>query len=122
MNALYPMQAPENYTATLHITQSALERLKELRSQEQEQDVVLRITVLSGGCSGFQYKFAFEKAPGPEDLCFSYDGVQVITDEISYELLKEVTLDYVQELIGAAFTLRNPNAANSCGCGNSFSI
>jgi Iron-sulfur cluster assembly accessory protein len=130
MNALYPMQAPENYTATLHITQSALERLKELRSQEknqeqnqeQEQDVVLRITVLSGGCSGFQYKFAFEKAPGSEDLCFSYDGVQVITDEISYELLKEVTLDYVQELIGAAFTLRNPNATNSCGCGNSFSI
>ena len=122
MNDVYMMQAPENYAATLHITQSALERLKVLMSQEKDGDVVLRITVLSGGCSGFQYKFEFEKAAQRDDVCFSYDGVRVITDEASYDLLQNVTLDYVHELIGAAFTLRNPNAASSCGCGNSFSI
>ena len=121
------MRAPASITdSTIYITDGAVNRLRVLRTQEQaknpEAKCLLRISVLSGGCYGFQYKFDFATDTLPDELCFTFEDLIVVTDEVSFELLKDVTLDYVQELIGAAFTLRNPNSDASCGCGNSFSI
>jgi iron-sulfur cluster insertion protein len=120
MTTNHAMLPPQTITdSTIYITESAVNQLQTLGSQESSS---LRVTVLSGGCSGFQYKFDFERTAGLTDLVFTYHGIAVLTDEISYDLLKGVTLDYVQELIGSAFTLKNPNASQACGCGNSFSI
>lgn len=109
-----------------YITSTAISRLRVLKAQEAKKkpgaELLLRISVLSGGCSGFQYKFDFETIQNKDDLLFVHDDISLITDDISFDLLKNVTLDYVTELIGSAFTLRNPNAESSCGCGNSFSI
>ncbi len=83
---------------------------------------MLRVTVSGGGCSGFQYAFAFDDAMTGDDLSFSRDGVTVIIDTISLEYLKGSEIDYVDDLIGAAFRIHNPNATASCGCGTSFAV
>ena len=121
------MQPPSNINDyTIYISSSAVNRIRTLVAQEQGENpdlpVYFQITVLSGGCYGFQYKFDFVDKFGTDDLIFKFEGITVIVDEVSAELLKDVTIDYVEELIGAAFTLKNPNASTSCGCGNSFSI
>jgi len=83
----------------------------------------LRVTVNSGGCYGFQYILNFEEGHSEEDLIFSSpQEVEIIMDKMTYEILQGSTIDYVDELIGAAFVLKNPNATSSCGCGNSFSV
>ncbi len=83
----------------------------------------LRVSVNSGGCSGFQYNLNFEETVSEEDIIFSTpQNVEVIMDGMTYELLQGSTIDYIQELIGAAFVIKNPNAMSSCGCGNSFSV
>lgn len=107
---------------TLFVTPRALDRLRVLKSEEDTPDMCLRITVLSGGCSGFQYKFSFDNTRSEDDLAFSHEEITILTDEVSFDLIQGVILDYVQELIGAAFTLKNPNASVSCGCGNSFAL
>lgn len=83
---------------------------------------MLRVTVSGGGCSGFQYAFAFDANKTDEDLCFSRDGVNVIIDTISLEYLHGSEIDYVDDLIGSAFRIHNPNATASCGCGTSFAV
>lgn len=127
----FAMQAPETLCeSTLYITESALNRLRFLKAQQKKNtdgdslpSQYLRISVLSGGCYGFQYKFEFDAKPTTQDdLIFTHEDITVVIDDVSYDLLKDTTLDYVQELIGAAFTLKNPNSEASCGCGNSFSI
>ena len=128
----FAMQAPESLTdSTVHITQSAVDRLMVLREQHlKAKDLntkkvkapALRISVLSGGCYGFQYKFDFDETLNEDDYEFIYKDIRIVVDTTSYDLLENVTLDYVQDLIGAAFTLRNPNSESSCGCGNSFSL
>lgn len=107
---------------TLYLTPQAKQQLLVLKEQEGNAKARLRITVLSGGCSGFQYKFDFDDTLSKEDLIFAQDAIEVVTDQVSFDLLKGVVIDYVQELIGSAFILRNPNASASCGCGNSFSL
>lgn len=127
----YAMVPPSHLTeSTLYITKSALDRLRFLKKQDEKKqlapsskpDHFLRISVLSGGCYGFQYKFEFDSEIKKDDCQFSFEDISIVIDDVSYELLQDVTLDYVEELIGAAFTLRNPNSQDSCGCGNSFSI
>ena len=83
---------------------------------------MLRVTVSGGGCSGFQYAFAFDNTRTADDLSFSRDGVTVIIDSISLEYLQGSEIDYVDDLIGAAFRIHNPNATASCGCGTSFAV
>lgn len=83
---------------------------------------VLRVVVDSGGCSGFKYSFELDAEPKEDDLCFTYEGATLVVDPISFEFVKGAQVDYVQELIGAAFVIKNPNAASSCGCGSSFSL
>ena len=81
-----------------------------------------RITVLGGGCAGFQYKFDFSDKPNDDDLIFNYKNADVLIDKTSIELIKGSKIDYVNELIGSSFKISNPLASSSCGCGTSFSI
>ena len=81
-----------------------------------------RITVLGGGCAGFQYKFDFENQKNADDVLIKEKKINVVIDETSLELIKNSKIDYVHELIGSSFKIINPQASSSCGCGTSFSI
>ncbi len=82
----------------------------------------LRVAVLAGGCSGFQYKFELDGESAPDDVLIERDGARVLVDPASLDLLAGAELDFVDKLMGAHFTVRNPNATSACGCGTSFSI
>lgn len=82
----------------------------------------LRVAVLGGGCSGFSYDIQVADAPAPDDLVIARDGAQVFVDPTSLDLLAGSEVDWVNELIGQSFKIRNPNAKSSCGCGVSFSV
>lgn len=83
---------------------------------------MLRVAVNGGGCSGFQYDFAITNEKNPDDLVVERDGVSVLVDEVSLQYMAGSEIDYSEELIGAAFKVKNPNATASCGCGTSFSV
>jgi len=83
---------------------------------------MLRLAVTGGGCSGFQYDFLLDDTRTDEDLAIEKNGVTVLIDTMSLEFLKGSQIDYVDEMIGAAFKVKNPNATASCGCGTSFSV
>jgi iron-sulfur cluster insertion protein len=104
------------------LSASAAKRVAELKAQENMPDSFLRLAVSGGGCSGFQYGFSFDQAKNVDDLIFERDGVALVIDEVSLELVKGAELDFVEDMMGSAFQVKNPNAASSCGCGNSFSI
>jgi iron-sulfur cluster assembly accessory protein len=103
----------------LRVTERAIARIAEI-SEAEGGDKLLRVAVLGGGCSGFQYEFALEDAPAPEDNLFG-EG-KVIVDPESLPLLEGSVIDFKDELIGARFAVDNPNATSSCGCGTSFSL
>lgn len=105
----------------LTISQSAADQITRLVTGEVA-GTMLRVTVSGGGCSGFQYAFAFDVARTEDDHSFSRDGVTVIIDSISLEYLEGSEIDYVDDLIGAAFRIHNPKATASCGCGTSFAV
>jgi iron-sulfur cluster insertion protein len=104
------------------VTENAARRIAALRVREGTLGSFLRIAVSGGGCSGFQYGFSFDDRKNADDFVFERDGVAVVVDEVSLGLLSGAEVDFVEDLMGAAFQIRNPNAASSCGCGNSFSI
>jgi iron-sulfur cluster insertion protein len=104
------------------LTENAARRIAQLKVQEQVGDAFLRIAVSGGGCSGFQYGFTFDDQRHEDDFVFERDGVAVVIDNVSLGLLEGAEVDFVEDLIGASFQVHNPNAASSCGCGNSFSI
>ena len=106
---------------TFSVTDSAAKRIAFLAAREPKP-VMMRVAVLGGGCSGFQYNFSFEEQRNEDDLLIEQGGASVLVDSTSLELLKGSELDYVEEMVGAAFQVKNPNAASSCGCGNSFSV
>jgi iron-sulfur cluster insertion protein len=105
------------------VTESAARRIAALREQEEEAaNAFLRISVSGGGCSGFQYGLNFDEPQNADDHLFVRDGIAVVVDDVSLDLLNGSEIDFVEDLMGASFQIRNPNAASSCGCGNSFSI
>ena len=104
------------------ITDSAARRIAALKAQEEAGDAFLRIAVSGGGCSGFQYGLTFDEETNPDDVVFEHGGVRVVVDDVSLDLLNGAAIDFVEDLMGASFQIRNPNAASSCGCGNSFSV
>ena len=104
------------------VSESAAKRIAALKIQEDAADAFLRIAVSGGGCSGFQYGISFDDQKNPDDFVFERDGIFVIVDDTSLDLLNGSEIDFVEDLMGASFQIRNPNAASSCGCGNSFSI
>ena len=106
----------------IEITASAAQRIGELVAQEGQDGMMLRVSVSGGGCSGFQYGFSFDDKVTPDDRTFERGDVTVVIDEMSLGLLTGSTIDFVEDLIGASFQIKNPQATSSCGCGSSFSI
>ena len=104
----------------IELTESAQDHIKKILTSENSK--YFRITVLGGGCAGFQYKFDFAENPNDDDLVFNYEKANILIDKTSIELLKGSKIDYVKELIGSSFKISNPLASSSCGCGTSFSI
>ena len=104
------------------ITESAARRIAALKAPGRSRSAFLRIAVSGGGCSGFQYGLSFDDQRNPDDFVFEHDGVAVIVDDVSLDLLNGAEVDFVEDLMGASFQIKNPNAASSCGCGNSFSV
>ena len=104
------------------LTENAARRIAMLKQQEDAEGARLRIAVSGGGCSGFQYGLSFDEEQNPDDFLFERDGIAVIVDDVSLDLLNGAEVDFVEDMMGASFQIRNPNAASSCGCGNSFSI
>lgn len=88
----------------------------------QGKPALLRLSVEGGGCSGFQYKFALDEAAAGDDTVVETDGVKLVVDPVSLELVAGATVDFVESLGGSAFQVRNPQAASGCGCGSSFSV
>lgn len=113
---------PNSTFESFAISDAAAARILYLLSQEAEQDQSLRISVSGGGCSGFQYHFLFDDQKLADDQVFEHAGASVLIDDVSLGLLKGSMLDYVEDLASASFVIKNPNAASSCGCGNSFSL
>ncbi|MGE0251569.1 MAG: iron-sulfur cluster insertion protein ErpA [Dongiaceae bacterium] len=109
----------ENLSLTL--SQNAAKRIAQLRQKDANPDLRLRVTVLTGGCSGFQYQLSFDDQVGEDDKVFSRDGVEMVIDTMSLPYLAGSEIDYVEELSGSFFQIRNPQAKSSCGCGGSFS-
>lgn len=101
------------------VTDRAFARLAEIGAGDQGQ--ALRIAVEGGGCSGFQYDIKLD-APAQDDVVLEGQGQKVVVDSVSLPFLTGATIDFTQELIGARFTIENPNASSSCGCGTSFSM
>ena len=103
------------------LSAAAAQRIRKIADAEG-RDLMLRLAVDGGGCSGFQYKFDLVEAGEPDDLKIERDGAAALVDEVSMVLLKGSEIDFVDELAGAEFRVHNPNAKSSCGCGVSFSI
>lgn len=104
------------------LSASAAKRIAWLIEREEQSNLMMRVSVSGGGCSGFQYGFSFDDSVNADDRRFERDGVAVVIDETSLELLGGAEIDFVEDLIGASFQIVNPNATSSCGCGSSFSI
>ena len=106
---------------TLTLTPSAAKRVAMI-AQKQTKPAILRLSVEGGGCSGFQYKFDLAETPLDDDLVSETDGVRLVVDPVSIDLVDGSVVDFVESLGGAAFKVENPNAAAGCGCGASFGI
>ncbi|MDE2342197.1 MAG: iron-sulfur cluster insertion protein ErpA [Betaproteobacteria bacterium] len=116
------MNAPtELMPAPLVFTDSAADKVKQLIDEEGNPELKLRVFVTGGGCSGFQYGFTFEEATNDDDTVMEKNGVRLLIDPMSYQYLVGAEIDYKEDLEGAQFIIRNPNATSTCGCGSSFS-
>jgi iron-sulfur cluster insertion protein len=104
------------------ISERAAHRVAEIVASAGGADQALRVSVLAGGCSGFQYRFELDGTRLPDDLVIERAGATVVVDPASLDLLAGAELDFTEELMGAHFAVRNPNATSACGCGTSFSV
>lgn len=107
---------------TLIFTDSAANKVAELVSEENNPLLKLRISIHGGGCSGFQYDFSFDETVNEDDFVFEKNNAHLLIDAMSYQYLSGAEIDYADDINGARFIIRNPNAKTTCGCGSSFSI
>ncbi|OWM79090.1 iron-sulfur assembly protein IscA-like 2, mitochondrial [Punica granatum] len=123
-SALQEAPAPSPPPDALHMTDSCVQRMKELQaSEESTKEKMLRLSVETGGCSGFQYVFDLDDTINKEDRVIEKDGVKLVIDDISYDFVKGATVDYVEELIRSAFQVTmNPSAVGGCSCKSSFMV
>jgi iron-sulfur cluster insertion protein len=105
----------------LLFTDAAAFKVKGLLEEEQNPNLMLRVFISGGGCSGFQYGFTFDEAMGDGDTVVENQGVKLLIDPMSFQYLVGAEIDYTEGLEGAQFVIRNPNAVTTCGCGSSFS-
>lgn len=115
MNAMTELPAPINFT------DAAANKVKDLIIDEQNPNLKLRVFVTGGGCSGFQYGFTFDEEINEDDTRVVNGGVTVLIDSMSIQYLQGAEVDYKEDVSGAQFVIRNPNATTTCGCGSSFS-
>ena len=115
-------QAPAFAPTTLiTVTEAAAGKIRELLNEEGKTESGLRVFVQGGGCSGFQYGLMIEEAGGVGDQLFESNGVKLFVDPVSVSYLKGAEVDFVDTITGGGFTIKNPNATSTCGCGSSFS-
>src|SRR5690348_9606724 len=112
-----PRKAPP-----LTLTPTAIAKVKEIMAQQNPVPAGLRVGVVGGGCSGFQYSMAFENSAGMMDKSYDFDGLKVFVDATSVMYLQNAVVDYVETLEGAGFKFENPNVKTTCGCGSSFNV
>ncbi|MEM9288536.1 MAG: iron-sulfur cluster insertion protein ErpA [Pseudomonadota bacterium] len=108
--------------APMSVSVSAARRISQLIEQQGNPNLKLRLGVSGGGCSGFQYTFGFDEDIADGDIVIEEGGIKVLVDDMSLLYVMGAELDYVEDLVGAAFQVKNPNAQSSCGCGTSFSV
>ena len=114
-----------NETAILEpivFTSNAASKVSEMITEEGDASLKLRVYVTGGGCSGFQYSFAFDDQVAEDDTVLDKEGVTLLVDAMSFQYLVGATIDYQEGLEGARFVITNPNATSTCGCGSSFSV
>ncbi len=114
--------APATEGPTVAVSEACARRVQTLIDAEGNAALMLRVIVDGGGCSGFQYRFDLDATVADDDRVFADHGVRVVIDEASLALLDGAVVDYVEDLMAAAFVIRNPNATATCGCGTSFSV
>lgn len=119
-----PLEAfgPEGEAPLLYLTQRAHARLSALMEKRAPKETFLSIEVNAGGCAGFTYTLNLVDAPQEDQMILTCDGISLLLDDTSLDMLKGSTLDFATSLMGEAFSLKNPSATSSCGCGTSFSI
>lgn len=105
----------------MKIQESAVTKLKILKHEESNPDIKFRVFVQGGGCSGMQYGFTFDEQQNEDDFDFQYGDLTVLVDAMSMSYLQGAEIHYVEDDMGSAFTISNPNAQTTCGCGSSFS-
>ncbi len=103
-------------------TDAAAAKVQDLIQEEGNPALKLRVFVTGGGCSGFQYGFTFDEIANDDDTLVQKNGVTLLVDPMSYQYLAGAEIDYVESLEGSQFTIKNPNAVSTCGCGSSFSV
>jgi len=109
--------------SVIQISDGAVNKILSLADSEDDtNNLNLRVYVTGGGCSGFQYGFSFDKVIDEEDTCVTKDGANLVIDSLSLQYLEGSTVDYTEDLMGSKFIITNPNATTTCGCGESFSI
>jgi iron-sulfur cluster assembly accessory protein len=111
---------PEVQATVINLTEAAEARVERLMQEKDLQGHALRVFVSGGGCSGYQYGMAFEPEPRENDVHIPFEKVSVVIDPMSYGYLVGATIDYVDDLMGGGFSIKNPNAVSTCGCGHSF--
>ncbi|KEF30344.1 Putative iron binding protein from the HesB_IscA_SufA family [Marinobacter nitratireducens] len=116
------MSVVQQMATPLFFSDSAVAKVRELIEDEGNPDLMLRVFVTGGGCSGFQYGFSFDEELDDEDTVIERDGVKLLVDPMSYQYLVGATVEYQEGLQGSQFVVQNPNASSTCGCGSSFSI
>lgn len=123
MTAVADVQETQDtsFPSPIVFTDSAADKVAQLIEEEGNPDLKLRVFVQGGGCSGFQYGFTFDEIVNEDDTTMEKNGVQLLIDSMSYQYLVGAEIDYKDDLEGAQFVIKNPNATSTCGCGSSFS-
>jgi iron-sulfur cluster insertion protein len=109
-------------TTPILVTESAARRISEIVKDEENSALMLRVAISGGGCAGFDTGFSLDDNQNEDDTIIECHGVKVIIDEMSLDLIRGSEVDFVEDLMGSAFTLKNPNARSTCSCGTSFSL
>lgn len=121
MSVVQYHQSDADYPPAIDLKQAAVDKIKELMAEEENNALKLRIFIAGGGCSGFQYGFTFEEQQNDDDEVVKKDGVELLVDMMSLQYLTGAEIDYKADVNGEQFVIRNPNAQTTCSCGSSFS-
>ena len=106
----------------IKITESAKNKISEILKEEDDESLKLRVFVQGGGCSGFQYGFSIDDEQNDDDIVVDFGSLKVLVDYMSSQYLMDSEIDYIEDLTGSSFNIKNPNAQTTCGCGSSFSV